>query len=95
MGAGRNGAGGNIVDVTLTKPFRIGIHEVTQGQWKSVMNTEPWKGQQGAHEGETVAATNISWHAANAFCQKLTEQERSAGRLSDNWQYRLPTEAQW
>ena len=30
------------VSVTLTKPFGLGKTEVTQGQWKSVMGTEPW-----------------------------------------------------
>ncbi|MFM8728023.1 MAG: formylglycine-generating enzyme family protein, partial [Planctomycetaceae bacterium] len=28
--------------VTLTKPFHMGCTEVTQGQWKKVMGTEPW-----------------------------------------------------
>src|SRR5262249_39891026 len=27
--------------------------------------------------------------------QKLTEQERNAGRLPRGWEYRLPTDAQW
>ncbi|MFN9825020.1 MAG: formylglycine-generating enzyme family protein, partial [Planctomyces sp.] len=30
--------------VTLSKPFSMGRTEVTQGQWKKVMGTEPWKG---------------------------------------------------
>ena len=30
-----------------------------------------------------------------SFCQKLTEKERSAGRLQRDWEYTLPTEAQW
>ena len=29
------------------------------------------------------------------FCRGLTEQERQAGRLSNDWEYTLPTEAQW
>lgn len=29
------------------------------------------------------------------FCEKLTEVERSLGRLPDGWKYTLPTEAQW
>ncbi|MFN9294371.1 MAG: formylglycine-generating enzyme family protein, partial [Planctomyces sp.] len=28
--------------VTLSKPFYMGRTEVTQGQWKKVMGTEPW-----------------------------------------------------
>jgi formylglycine-generating enzyme required for sulfatase activity len=30
--------------VTLSKPFYMGRTEVTQGEWKKVMGTEPWKG---------------------------------------------------
>ena len=33
------------VEVTLTKPFYMGTTTVTQGQWKLLMKTEPWKGQ--------------------------------------------------
>ena len=29
------------------------------------------------------------------FCDKLTEQERAAGRLPNGYKYTLPTEAQW
>ena len=37
----------------------------------------------------------VAWDDANAFCRKLTEPERQAGRLPAGWEYRLPTEAQW
>ena len=30
-------------EVTISKPFYMGIYEVTQAQWKAVMGTEPWK----------------------------------------------------
>src|SRR5262249_46380924 len=36
-----------------------------------------------------------NYKEATAFCRKLTQQERKAGRLPADWEYRLPTEAQW
>jgi formylglycine-generating enzyme len=37
----------------------------------------------------------VSWDDTIKFCEKLTESERSAGRLPESWKYKLPTEAQW
>src|SRR5260221_12599332 len=31
------------VNVTLTKGFWMGKYEITQSEWKSVMESEPWK----------------------------------------------------
>ena len=73
----------------------MGKYEVTQSEWKQLMATEPWKGQDSAKEGADFPATFISWDAATDFCRELTVQEREAGRLSIDWNYVLPTEAQW
>jgi formylglycine-generating enzyme required for sulfatase activity len=78
------------VPVTLTKPFRLGAHEVTGGQWNAVMGTK-----QAWPNGENCPAHGIDWNRAVEFCQKLTEQERAAGRLLADQEYRLPTEAEW
>jgi formylglycine-generating enzyme required for sulfatase activity len=64
--------------------------EVTQGQWKEVMGTEPWKGQEYSKyvkEGANYPATYVSWNDAVAYCEKLREKEGKT--------YRLPTEAEW
>ena len=37
----------------------------------------------------------ISWDNAMAFCNKLTEFERKAGKLPAGYHYTLPTESQW
>jgi len=37
----------------------------------------------------------VSWNDAVAYCQKLTERERAAGRITAQQAYRLPTEAEW
>ena len=43
--------------VEISKSFYLGKFEVTQGQWKSVMGTEPWKGESFVKEGVGYAAT--------------------------------------
>ena len=76
--------------VTITKPFYMQTTEVTQGQWKAVMGTEPWKSQEYSKyvkEGANYAATHVNWHDAVSYCKKLSEKEGKA--------YRLPTEAEW
>ena len=73
--------------VTLTQPFWLGVHQVTQGQWQQVMGTTPWKGQSNVIEGSDVAATYVSWEDVVAFCERLSKKEGK--------RYRLPTEAEW
>ena len=95
--AGEKKRGGNEEQVTvlLTKPFGLGKTEVTQGQWKQVMGTEPWKGQDEVQADKDCPATNISFFDAVEFCEKLTDLERKIGKLKANEEYRLPTEAEW
>jgi formylglycine-generating enzyme required for sulfatase activity/predicted Ser/Thr protein kinase len=83
------------VQVTLTQAYFLGRCEVTQGEWKTVMLTEPWKGESFVKEGRDYPATHVSWDDAIQFCRKLTDRERKAGRLPAGWEYALPTEAQW
>jgi formylglycine-generating enzyme required for sulfatase activity len=85
----------NQADVTLTTGFWLGKYEATQSEWKRVMSTEPWKNTGSTKSGDDYPASVISWFAATEFCRKFTEQERAAGRLPNNWEYTLPTEAQW
>ncbi len=89
------GYGEDQVEVTLTRGFWLGQTEVTQQQWTSLTGTEPWKGKENVREGANYAASYISWNDAVVFTKILTEQEQLAGRLPKDWQYELPTEAQW
>ncbi|MBT5122983.1 MAG: formylglycine-generating enzyme family protein, partial [Planctomycetaceae bacterium] len=73
--------------VTISKPFYMQTTEVTQGQWKAVMGTEPWKGEDDVKEGPDYAASYVSWDDAIDYCKKLSEKEGKT--------YRLPTEAEW
>ena len=83
------------VDVTLTQGLWVGKCEVTQSQWKSVMGSEPWTEYQDHQAAPNNAATHITWPEANAFCRRLTESERKAGSIPADWEFRLPTEAEW
>jgi formylglycine-generating enzyme required for sulfatase activity len=83
------------VRVTLTKGFWLGQHEVTQWEWRRVMQTAPWSGEDYVKAGDNYPATYVSWADAIEFCEKLSEQEHNAGRLPGAWHYTLPTEAQW
>lgn len=94
------------VQVTLTKGFWLSQTEVTQAQWTAVIGaaSKPWSGMT-VKEGPEFPASYISHgingdgkieaDSATAFCEKLTEIERMAGRLPTGWKYALPTEAQW
>ena len=80
---------------TLTKSFGLGKTELTQGQWKSVMGTEPWDRKGDVKADKDCPANYVSWDDATEFCEKLTAIERKAGILKADEEYRLPTEAEW
>ena len=48
-----------------------------------------------ANEDGALPMYFTSWNDAIEFCEKLTQQERAAGRLPSGYKYTLPTEAQW
>jgi len=73
--------------VTISKPFYMQTTEVTQGQWKAVMDSEPWKEDDNVKIGPNYAAPWISWNDSVAYCKKLSAKEGKT--------YRLPTEAEW
>ncbi|MHC4557129.1 MAG: SUMF1/EgtB/PvdO family nonheme iron enzyme, partial [Planctomycetota bacterium] len=73
--------------VRISKGFWMGQTEVTQGQYKSVMNAQPWSGKDFVQESANNPAVYVSWGDAVAFCRELSKQEGKT--------YRLPTEAEW
>lgn len=81
--------------VTISRPYWIAETEVTQAQWREVMQTAPWVGQSYTSVGDSHPATNVSWTDAVAFCDALTKREGAAGRLPPGHFYALPTEAEW
>jgi formylglycine-generating enzyme required for sulfatase activity/serine/threonine protein kinase len=74
--------------VRITKPFYMGIYEVTQEEYKRIMGFNPSPDQ----SDPRLPVTKGSWERTLDFLRKLGEmpEEKKAGRV-----YRLPTEAEW
>jgi formylglycine-generating enzyme required for sulfatase activity len=83
------------VDVTLTKGFWMAQYEVTQGEWKRVIGKLPGELTAAGGEGDDLPLYNVNYAEAEAYCVKLTELGRQSGELPTDWEFRLPTEAQW
>jgi len=71
--------------VTLTKPFYMQTTQVTQGQWKAVMESDP---PSYSNCGDSFPVEKISWDNCQEFIGKLNQLEGTD-------KYRLPTEAEW
>jgi formylglycine-generating enzyme required for sulfatase activity len=96
--------------VKISKPFYLGIHEVTQGEYKKVMGNNPSWFSAGGGGKDNVAGQStdrhpveqVSWKEAIAFCNKLSERDglkpyyrSEEGEPLGGDGYRLPTEAEW
>jgi formylglycine-generating enzyme required for sulfatase activity len=69
-------------EVTISKPFYMGVTEVTQAQYQAVMGTNT-----SYFKGATNPVDTVSWNEVADFCKKLSEKTRQA--------VRLPAEAEW
>lgn len=77
--------------ITVSKDFWLGKYEVTQAEYVALMGKNP------SHfmEDTNAPVEKLSYNDAAAYCEALTKREREVGRLSLNYEYRLPTEAEW
>ncbi len=64
--------------------------ETTQAQYQAVTGRNPSKFQ-----GADRPVEMVTWNEAVAFCQRLTERQRAAGKLPQGYVYALPPEALW
>ena len=81
-------------NVTLTKGFYLGKHEVTQAQYEAVMkgNSEGLNAKPSYWPNfPNQPVENITWHEIQVFLKRLNSAEREAGRLPTGWLYVLPT----
>ena len=111
MGAGRREPGRRSNEirkvVRLTRPYYLGIDEVTNAQYNQF---DP--GHDSGTYGRALLSddnrpvVNVSWNQAAAFCNWLSSQQglpNAYVKKGDNWVpvrpmnngYRLPTEAEW
>jgi sulfatase modifying factor 1 len=86
------GPNGSRHRVTLAKPFYLGVHEVTLGEYRKFKSGHQIEGAADEFNHDDRPVAMINWHEARAFCNWLSElpTEKAAGRT-----YALPTEAQW
>ena len=68
--------------VNISKGFWMGKYEVTQKQWKEVMDNNP-----SYFKRDNQPVEKISWNDCLKFCKKLS--------LKTGLNFRLPSEAEW
>lgn len=73
-------------EVTISRPFYIGISEVTNAQYETFDRNHRAR-RSGGYSRDGDAVTMVSWEDAVAFCRWLSQKEDVT--------YRLPTEAEW
>src|ERR1043166_4661180 len=81
------------VEVALSRGFWMGKYEVTQGEWKRIVGAFPL--QQPDNEGDDFPVVWVNFPEAEYFCQMLAARAHASSQLPQNWEIRLPTEAQW
>jgi len=87
-------------EVTITRPFYMSIHEVTQEVFQAIENTDPNKDKNRnrrhqrkppqyptGFEGKKLPVTMVSFEDGLKFCNLLAAKDKR--------KYVLPTEAQW
>lgn len=82
--------------VTLTRPFFLAIHPVTEAQWREVM---------GGKANLQLPKVDVTWFEAVTYCNALSRREGLTPAYvgsGTTWRwnqdadgYRLPTEAEW
>jgi formylglycine-generating enzyme required for sulfatase activity len=73
--------------VTITKPFYMGVYEVTKAQYAQFVRATGYRDPANSQETGDHPVLGVTWHEAKAFSDWLSKQ---TGKTVV-----LPTEAQW
>jgi formylglycine-generating enzyme required for sulfatase activity len=96
-----------IVPILVTKPFYIGVKEVTNREFRRFRQNHDSRGDLHASlAGDLNPVVNVTWEDAVEYCNWLSTQEGlplTYKKVFERWQpiqptpngYRLPTEAEW
>jgi formylglycine-generating enzyme required for sulfatase activity len=98
---GWDGEKGSTKKTEIKEDFEIAVHDVTQGQWKAIMGSNPsWFSRKNNGRNSVLDISDeelklfpvetVSWNDVQVFLQKLNDKERGRG-----YWYRLPSEAEW
>jgi formylglycine-generating enzyme required for sulfatase activity len=97
---GHQPTAGPLHEVQITRPFYLGVYEVTQAQYKKVMgknpssysSTGPNRLAMRGVNSDDCPVDSVSLDDAVKFCAKLSALPGEKGARR---KYRLPTEAEW
>jgi uncharacterized protein (TIGR02996 family) len=86
--------------VEITRPYYLGVFQVTQEEYQKVTGTNPSHFSPEGASSTAVAGLdtrrfpvdNVSWEDGADFCRRLSEWPEEKRRRR---RYRLPTEAEW
>jgi formylglycine-generating enzyme required for sulfatase activity len=78
------------VQITLTEGFWLSKYQITQAQWRIIMNDSF---ATRLNDGEDFPIVNINWYQALDFCHK--SKILFDNFLIPEFKFSLPTEAQW
>lgn len=79
-------------EVTITKPFYLGVCEVTQAEYDEVMQSAGDFRNRSTFQGDDRPVENVEWKVAKIFCEQLSSRPEE---VATKRKYRLPTEAEW
>lgn len=94
-------------NVSLTRPFYLGLHEVTNGQFRQFSRQHLSGNVKGMSlDSDKLPVVNVSWQQAALYCNWLSEQEglplfyiveegEVVGFNPQSHGYRMATEVEW